>query len=121
MRRLITLAIPILTILLFIFIMQSGNLIKKSLEKDDPLVNHMENMVRAANDDNWAKVAVILDHLDADWKKLLFRLQFSCERDEINYINSNIARMRGAVLAEDRTNLLIELEEVKSHWDRLGE
>lgn len=121
MRKFITAAIPIIAIILFVLLMQSGSLIKKSLEKEDPITKHIEAIITEVNNDDWDNVSITIDDLEHTWKKLLFKIQLSCERDEINDLNTNIARMRGAAKAEDKVNLLIEANEAKSHWDRLGE
>ncbi len=121
MRKIITVAIPIITIILFVLVMQSGSIVKKLLGKEDMITRHIEHIVQEVNQNDWDKVGALVEELEDDWKKMLFKIQLSAERDEINDINTTIARMRGAVLAEDKTNLLIELKEAKSHWDRLGE
>lgn len=121
MRKFITAAIPIVALILFVLIMQSGSLIKKSLGKEDPIIKHIETIVAEVNNDDWDNVSFTIDELEHSWKKLLYKIQLSCERDEINNINTCIARMRGAAITEDKVNLLIEANEAKSHWDRIGE
>ncbi len=121
MRKVFTIAIPVITMLLFILIMQSGSIIKKSLGKNEIIEKYIEDIIIEVNNEDWAKVNIKIDELEKTWKQILLKIQFSSERDEINLFDSNIARMRGAVSAEDRINLLIELNEAKNHWDKLGE
>ena len=44
--------------------------------------------------------------IDFAWKKIIPRIQFSVERDEIYNISLNIARLRGSISAEDKTSTL---------------
>lgn len=70
---------------------------------------------------DWEEVKNKIHELDNTWKKALFKIQFSSNRDEINDINSSFSRLRGAVTAKDKTNALIELNEASNHWERIGE
>ena len=48
------------------------------------------------------------------------RIQFSVERDIIMDISLNLARLRGAIEAEDKPGALMELSEVHQLWQALG-
>lgn len=120
MRRFLTIAIPIVTLALFICIMLSGSILKRPLGKNDDIPQTIENLIREVNNDDWDKVSSDIDNLEKAWKKVIHRVQFSSERDEINDLSMNIARLRGAALAEDKSNSLIELFEAYNHWNGLG-
>ena len=47
-------------------------------------------------------------------------IQFSSERDEINAFTMNVARLRGAIRAQDKAISLSELSEAFEHWKQLG-
>jgi len=68
----------------------------------------------------WEEAEKKTDQLSVSWKKIVNRVQFSSERDEINALNVNIARLRGAKWAKDKSNSLSELCEAYEHWDELG-
>ena len=70
--------------------------------------------------DNWGEVETETENLEAAWKKVVGRIQFSLERDEINYFTTNLARLQGAILARDKSSALIELKEAYNHWENLG-
>ncbi|HHU72397.1 MAG TPA: DUF4363 family protein [Clostridiales bacterium] len=120
MRRFLTIAIPIVTLALFICIMLSGSILKRPLGKDDDVPQAIENLIQKINNDDWDKVNSEIDNLEKAWKKVIHRVQFSLERDEINDLSMNIARLRGAALAEDKGNSLTELLEAYNHWKEMG-
>lgn len=120
MRRFIVIAIPIATLALFVCIMLSGSFLKKPFGKKDDVALSIETIMEDVNNEAWDEVAVEVDDLDKAWKKVIKRIQFSEERDEINYLTSNIARLRGAVSAKDKSDALMELNDAYSHWNELG-
>ena len=42
------------------------------------------------------------------------------ERSEKNDLNVSLARIKGDLDAESKTQALIELREAREHWDNLG-
>lgn len=120
MRRFLTIATPIATMALFLAIMLSASFLKKPMGKDDNFPQLLENLIQNIDNEAWDKASKEVDSLDQAWKKVLKRIQFSSERDEINYINTNIARLRGSVSAMDKAGSLMELEEAYNHWNNIG-
>ena len=120
MRRFLIIVIPIITLLLFIFIMLSGNILKRTLGEDDDIPGAIDDIITAVNDGTWNKAEDMLRSLEGAWDKVVVRVQFGSERDEINMVSTSIARLKGAIKAEDRAGALMELYEVYNHWDQLG-
>lgn len=121
MRKFLTFAIPIATIALFICIMLSGSLLKRPLGNKDDITLAIGELIEDVNQGSWEEVGKEVEELDKSWKQIIKRIQFSSERDEINLLSTNIARLRGAAQARDKANALIELEEAYNHWKQLGE
>ncbi len=120
MRKFIVIAIPIAVLALFICIMISGSFLKKPFGKNDDVVQIIEKIMEDVNNEAWDEAAAEVDKLSSAWRKVIKRIQFSEERDEINFLTSNIARLRGAVSAKDKSDALIELNEAYSHWKEMG-
>jgi hypothetical protein len=120
MRRLLIIAIPVATLLLFICIMFSGNILKKPLGEDDNIPKSIDDIIEAVNNEAWDEANGKFRSLESAWDKLIFRVQFGSERDEINKLSTSIARLKGAMEAEDKAESLMELYEAYNHWDRLG-
>lgn len=121
MRRFITIAIPIVLLAASICIMQSGPFFKKPRGKEADIPQLIEQMIEYVSNGSWDNALRELDQLEESWDKIVFRIQFSSERDEINNLDTSIARIRGALEAMDKTNALMELYEADVHWDELGE
>lgn len=121
MRKFLTVAIPIVTLAIFICVMLSGGILKKPLGKNDDFSQAIENAIQDINQDNWVEANKDIENLEKAWKKVIHRIQFSAERDEINDISTSIARLRGAARVEDKANSIIELYEAYHHWSVIGQ
>lgn len=120
MRKFLIVAIPIVTLAIFICIMLSGSILKKTLTKDDDVAQCINHMMQRVDKEDWEEASKGVEDLDKAWKKVMKRIQFSAERDEINYISTNIARLRGAIEAKDKSNALMELNAAYNHWKDIG-
>lgn len=120
MRRLFITIIPIVTLLLFIFIMHSGSILKKPLGEEDDIPLSINNIIEAVNNESWDEVDSKFQSLENAWDKVLFRVQFGSERDRIDKLTTSIARLKGALIAEDKASAMMELYEIYNHWEGLG-
>ncbi len=120
MRKFMVIAVPIATIVLFILIMISGDFLKKPIGGDDNVPQSIENVIQDIDGEKWDDADKKTEQLQKVWNKVVARVQFSSERDEINAFGSNLARLRGAIMAKDKPGALMELKEAYDHWDELG-
>jgi hypothetical protein len=120
MRKFLVVSIPIAALVSFIFIMLSGNLLKKPLTKSDNIPKAIQLVIQDVKSDNWDSASEKVENLSTSWKKIVKRVQFSSERGEINAFDTNIARLRGAIMAKDKSASFIELNEAYEHWEDLG-
>ncbi len=120
MRRFLVRLIPIVVLLVFAFIMLSGDILKRNLADNDDMPGSIDDIIEAVNNDAWDKANDKLRDLEIAWDKVLSRVQFGSERDRIDKLTTSIARLKGAVKAEDKTGALMELYEVYNHWVELG-
>lgn len=120
MRKFIVLAIPTVTLILFVLIMQSSIFLKKPLGQDDDVPGTLDSMIDDVNNEAWDDANNELEDLNIAWKKVLFRVQFGSGKEEIYQLDTSIARLEGAVIARDKAGALMELYEVYNHWEELG-
>lgn len=120
MRRFLVIAIPIVALVFFVMVMLSGNILKQPLVGDDNIPQSIETIIQDVNHENWEAANQNTDNLNRVWDKVVTRVQFSSERDEINAFSINIARLRGAIQAKDKSIVLTELSEAYEHWKELG-
>ncbi|MGI6084840.1 MAG: DUF4363 family protein [Acetivibrionales bacterium] len=120
MRKFLVYAIPISTIILFLAVMLSGNYLKQPLGKNDDIPGLIDSLITAIQNERWDEADKKTEELNQAWKKIVFRVQFSSERSEINNFNVALARLQGAILEKDRLTAIIELKEAYEHWDQLS-
>jgi uncharacterized protein YoxC len=120
MRKFFVIAIPIVSLAFFIIIMLSGDYLKKPLGVNDNIPELIQVLTKDVNDERWDEVNNNTDKLSKAWNKVVKRVQFSSERDEINGFTMSVARLRGAIMARDKGSSLSELYEAYEHWIELG-
>jgi predicted HNH restriction endonuclease len=120
MRKFLVITIPIVALVFFVFIMLSGNILKNPLGKDDNIPESIQLLVQDIESENWESADVKADNLSNSWKKIVKRVQYSSERDEINAFDTSISHLRGAIMAKDKSGSLMALNEAYEHWDGLG-
>lgn len=120
MRKFVYYSIPIITLVIFTFVMLSGTYFKNSRIIKGDFPEYLETVKSDISSEQWDNAASDVDKLDNSWKRVVRRVQFSAERNEINDININLSRLRGAIGAKDKSIALVELSEARMHWDNLG-
>lgn len=70
--------------------------------------------------ENWNAANEKSENLSNTWDKVVKRIQYSSERDEINSFNTSIAHLKGAIAAQDKSASLMALNEAYEHWDGVG-
>ena len=119
MKKFISYAIPIITLAIFVLLMLGGNYFKKPHNPSEDVVVFVEESIEHAKAEKWELLKEDIVSIDAAWKKIIPRIQFSVERDEIYNISLNMARLRGSIESEDKSNTLIELNEIIENWNEL--
>ncbi|KAJ50113.1 putative Mrr-cat superfamily restriction endonuclease [Clostridium tetanomorphum] len=120
MRKFLVISIPIVTLVFFIVVMLSGNYLKRPLGKDDNVPESIGIVMENVNKEEWKEAYKNTEQLYDAWNKVIKRVQFSSERDEINALSASIARIKGAVSAQDKASALIELNAAYEHYNGLG-
>jgi len=120
MRKFLVISIPIVTLVFFVMVMLSGDVLKQSLWGNDNIPHSIDTIIQDVNHENWEAANKNTDNLNKVWDNVVTRIQFSSERDEINAFSMNIARLRGAIQAKDKSIGLTELNEAYEHWKELG-
>jgi hypothetical protein len=120
MRKFLIVSIPIFTIVIFIAIMLSGNYLKRSVGKEDDFTRLIKIVTEDINNERWEQAEEHTVELHRVYKKIINRIQFSSERDEINAINVSLARVEGAILSRNIALAIDGLFEAYEHWDQLG-
>ena len=104
----------------FIFIMNSGDLFKKPLGSGDDFMLYMNHLEENISVNDWQTAGINYEKLHRAWKKIVPRIQYSVEKDEINAIDVNLARLESCITSQDKTLALLELNEAREHWHDLN-
>jgi len=120
MRKFLTIAIPIISLAFFVLVMLSDNVLKYSLGKNDNIPSSIQLLMQDLQNEKWEDASKKTDELSKSWKIVTKRVQFSAEKDEINAFDVNIARLRGAIIAKNKPNAFMELNEAYEHWENIG-
>ncbi len=113
-------AFVVLLFTVFIFIMNGGDLFKKPLSSGDDFMLYMNQLEYNISVDEWQNASVNYAKLHRAWKKIVPRIQFSVEKDEINAIDVNLARLKSCISSQNKTLALLELNEAREHWHNLN-
>lgn len=113
-------AVIVVLFAVFVFIMNGGDLLKKPLGTQDDFVVYMDEVRENIAAGEWEQAISNNDNLNQAWKKIVPRIQFSVEKDEINAINVSLARLKGSIANRDKKPALVELYEIREHWDNLN-
>ncbi|HEY8805208.1 MAG TPA: DUF4363 family protein [Clostridium sp.] len=119
MRKFISYAIPIVTLTIFVLLMLGGNYFKKPLRSSEDVVAFTQISIKHAEVEKWDMLQKDIINIDTAWKKIIPRIQFSVETDEISNISLNVARLKASIACKDKPNTLIELNEIIENWDEL--
>jgi uncharacterized protein DUF4363 len=119
MNKTLGFIIPIVTLGFFLLIMLSGDYLKQPRNPSEDVIGYINLTMEDVKSDNWANAIDNIDKIEKSWNKIVPRIQFSVERDEIYNININIARLKGAAIVEDKSSALMELNAAIENWNEL--
>ncbi len=120
MKRLKYYIFVILVFAVFLFIMNGGDLLKKPLVSGDDFMLYMNQLEDNISTNEWQTASINYEKLHRAWKKIVPRIQYSVEKDEINAIDVNFARLKICISNQDKTLALLELNEAREHWHELS-
>lgn len=119
MKKFLQYILPIAAIIIFMLVMLSGNYLKKPRNPSEDVVGYVTELLEDVRRDKWSNAEDNVIKLEAAWKKISRRIQFSVELVDIFDINNNIARLKGAISGKDQTNALMELYQIQENWSLL--
>lgn len=120
MKKLFSIVMPVIILILSLLIMLSGSFLKKPRGDYDNVIKNIDTTTKAVLSEDWKLANQNTQKLDSSWKIVVKRIQFSSERTEINNISLSIARLKASIIAKDKSSALIELNSAKEHWEDLG-
>ena len=107
-------------IIIFIGIMQSGKVFKIMGGEAQDLSRNVKELMEIIKEENWQEAHKKSEEVERVFKQKSKWLQISEERDRLDEIARELARIRGYIYAEDMGGSLSELEEVLENWKEIG-
>jgi len=118
-KKIIAVIIPIAALLLFVGIMQGACYYLSSRQSRDAMTEYIGLVESDLQSQQWERASSDLQGLDSTWEKSIPRLQYHAEMGAIDDIKKNVARLRGAIEAQDQPLSLVEINELEEHWENL--
>jgi hypothetical protein len=119
MKRIKKYILPTFALLIFIMIMNSGGVLKRSFSNKDDVLLYIKAIKLDVENGKWKQAQADFNELKSAWGIVEKRVQFSVERSEMNMIDANLARIGGAISIHDKDFVIIEINEVLEHWEEL--
>jgi hypothetical protein len=120
MKKLIAYGIPFIVLTVFVLVMISGQYLKKPRTQEEDVEKYVELVTKYVMEENWDIAKENNNKLTKAWNKIVPRIQFSVERDEVYCLNLNLARLNGEITGEDKAGALAELGDINENWKELG-
>ncbi len=120
LKRIFCYGLPIIVIILFICIMLSGSFLKRPFSNRDNFIRHLDALNQSIEHKDWKSAKSNFKKVSRAWKLVALRVQFSEERDQMNEMDINLARIKGAIKVKDKNAAIIEINEAHEHWNDMG-
>jgi len=103
-----------------VLIMNGGDYLKKQHSQTDDVVLHFDRLGSNLKSEDWDKAAADYQNLKTAWQQITPRIQYSVEKDEMNAINVNLARIGAYIDLQEDDDAFAELSEAREHWNNLN-
>ncbi|EJO5347848.1 DUF4363 family protein [Clostridium botulinum] len=120
MRRFLVRIIPILALSFFVTIMLSASYMKKPRNSGENVDKFISSTIEYVKSEDWSNAEKEIEKLDLAWNKILKRVQFSSELDQINYLSESIDKAKGGIIAKDKGVSLSNLTSFHKEWKNIG-
>ncbi|QKS69954.1 DUF4363 family protein [Paenalkalicoccus suaedae] len=119
-RKILLYLIPTAFVIISLVIMTSGSWLKHSFTDSDDVSGYLSATSSFVVSEEWSEAVRNAEQLDSAWHEVLARIQYSVERDDLATITETIARVQGAIAAEDRASAMIEISLLERLWEDVG-
>ncbi|MDU1321159.1 MAG: DUF4363 family protein [Clostridium botulinum] len=120
MRRFLVRTIPIVALSFFIAVMLSAGYMKKPRSQGENVDEFISITIEYVKNEDWSNAEKEVEKLNLAWNKVLKRVQFSSELDQINYLSESIDKAKGGIIAEDKGISLSNLTSFYEEWKNIG-
>lgn len=112
--------LPILAIMAFAVILNGGHLFKQPKGGEDDVSHYLTLVREDLQNGDWSQAAQNAEKLTNAWLKVLPRVQYSVDRDDVTNLSRVLHRLEGSLADEDRSGAMADLREAEFLWEDLG-
>ena len=119
-NRVLAYLLPTLIILGSASLFASGEYLRAPRGESDNVLIYIEQLKKEIISESWETADNTLNTLEIAFGKVVPRVQYSVDRNDIINFEITLSRLRGAILAKEKGEALIELSETSYHWHTFG-
>lgn len=98
----------------------STNYFKKPFSHDDNVQLHISNINSMVDREDWTQAELELKDLETAWGKVVKRIQFTGEEDDIKKIYESLYRLQFMLKIKDLPSIKQELATIEFSWNDIG-
>jgi hypothetical protein len=102
------------------FLLNAGPVLKRPMGTDDDVAGSLERVEQAALQEDWEQASSAWDQLRQAFVKVERRAEVVVEWNELQDFDMELARLRGAIQAEERSDVLALISVLKALFDEFG-
>jgi len=119
-KRIILYGLVICSIGAIFLFSASTNYLKKPFSHDDNVQVHISNINSMVDKEDWVQAAIELKELETAWGKVVKRIQFTGEEDDIKRIYESLYRLQYMLQIKDVPGVKEELATIEFSWHDIG-
>ncbi len=117
MRKLLYYSIVVVILTVCLLVMNADSYLSTGRTDTENVVLHLSALKTSLA--QWESAHQHYQALDTAWQIIKPRIQFSVEKDQMDAIDSGLARLAAYIRWQDKVGAAVELSEIESHWDNL--
>ena len=111
--------IPGLLLLLFALLMNGTSFLQRPTSAADDFAGISTRLTACIQNNDWETARITAGELRTAWQTLRSRLQLAAEKDKLEELDENMARLMALVETED-PQALAELYAAADHWQNIS-
>lgn len=108
--------LPACALLLFAFMMNSTRFLQQSFPANGPFSSYTTQLEENIKAQAWEEAQASFGELQSAWKQVSPRLQLAAEKDKLEELDENMARLSALIECQDQAAALSELYAAANNW-----
>lgn len=113
--------IPVILLCIFALLMLSTDYMKEPKGRDDDVIQKVKDIEIQMARGEWPGCELSYEELIKAWDHVLFRIQFSIDKDVAFALEDQLALLKGAIKAKSSELVTVYCEAIRVVWNSLSE